>query len=125
MIDFIFSIVLPLVYGCFVVRVFYCVFFKKEDEKNEKFFVNKIINYIRNNRYDVPPDKKENKENDSHWRKLPSLEERSRYNAIRKDKYGNLYGIDGSIIDKAAIEIKKQTEFLKKQARYSNKNKRG
>lgn len=38
---------------------------------------------------------------------MPSMED-MKYGAVRKDRYGNLYTAGGTIIDKAAIELKKQ-----------------
>ena len=38
---------------------------------------------------------------------MPSMED-MKYGAVRKDRYGNLYTAGGTVIDKAAVELKKQ-----------------
>lgn len=40
----------------------------------------------------------------------PSVKDIREYNAVRKDRYGNLYTAGGTVIDKAAEELKKQSK---------------
>lgn len=44
----------------------------------------------------------------------PSMKDRRDYGAVSRDQYGNLYDIAGGVIDKTAIELKKQTEMMKR-----------
>lgn len=44
----------------------------------------------------------------------PSMKDRRDYGAVKRDQYGNLYDCAGGVIDKTAIEIKKQTEMMKR-----------
>lgn len=44
----------------------------------------------------------------------PSMKDRRDYGAVKRDQYGNLYDIAGGVIDKTAIELKKQTEMMKR-----------
>ena len=42
------------------------------------------------------------------------MKDRRDYGAVSRDQYGNLYDIAGGVIDKTAIELKKQTEMMKR-----------
>lgn len=100
---------------------------KVNKEYKESSVSNMSLNEIRKNLNDTNTftpyvdelqEKRERKmyESKQYWldHQDPSQKDKKEYGAVRKDRYGNLYDGAGGVIDKTAIELKKQQEEMRR-----------
>lgn len=82
----------------------------EQTSKNSNYYSTRQNYYSSSNYTSSVPYKRRGKTIEELSNSRPSLDEVIKYGAVRRDKYGNLYTAGGTVIDKAAEELKKQSK---------------
>lgn len=82
----------------------------EQTSKNSNYCSTRQNYYSSSNYTSSVPYKRRGKTIEELSNSRPSLDEITKYGAVRRDEYGNLYTAGGTVIDKAAEELKKQSK---------------
>lgn len=108
------------IFATIIILVVSNIIIKKDDTDNTNYTNNYSdytnTTYTNNDNYYTEVSYSQVNRPTQHSREFyrPSMKDRRDYGAVSRDQYGNLYDIAGGVIDKTAIELKKQTEMMKR-----------
>lgn len=85
----------------------------EQASKNSNYYSTRQNYYSSSNYTSSVPYKRRGKTIEELSNSRPSLDEITKYGAVRRDEYGNIYNAANEKIDKAAVELKRQTEQMK------------